>query len=214
MPITQDNRRSNRGSVPSMQRIPLKLSQHGPQCSTREQFPYMPQAAWSHCGRLLDDPERRAALLAALAGGSSRKAACGFAKINYVTFLEYVKLDTDFLEQVEYAEGTRAVIAAATIQLHGKADWRALAWYLERKYPDEWGRGASAALPDPANTAPLEIPIDLAALTDHEYATLKELVAKIDARLSAIPAVAQIPKVVQIPSNGNGHRPPPASAAS
>ncbi|MGD9644309.1 MAG: hypothetical protein AB7U73_01265 [Pirellulales bacterium] len=42
----------------------------------------------------------------------------------------------DFL----YAEFEGEINALATIKSAGASDWRAMAWYLERRHPDRWAR--------------------------------------------------------------------------
>lgn len=45
-----------------------------------------------------------------------------------------------FFHAVTRAECEAEAGAVAGILAAGRADWRALAWYLERKHPDHWGR--------------------------------------------------------------------------
>ena len=158
--------------------------------------------------RKLDDPLLRAKILAAIREGSYRHVACAYARITYQIFSEYIKLDTDFAEQVAQAEASRAVASVSEIILHGKKDWRALAWFLERKFPDDWGRSDKLALPG-ANGRPIaieEIPFDMSKLTTHEYEVLKLLVAKIDERVQGRPAAApQLAPHHATRADGNGN---------
>mgnify|MGYP001569389214 CR=1 FL=1 len=168
--------------------------------------------------RKLDDPLLRAKILAAIHEGSYRYQACAYARVGYQVFVEYLKLDTDFAEQVKQAEATRAVASVSEIILHGKKDWRALAWFLERKFPDDWGRSDKLALTG-AKGGPLQVQdltenFDLTRLSDHEYGVLKALVAKIDERMIQAhnaPQSVEVPNSVVIPThgiaggNGNGN---------
>lgn len=160
--------------------------------------------------RKLDDPLLRAKILAAIHDGSYRYQACAYARIGYQVFSDYLKLDTDFAEQVAQAEAMRAVASVSEILLHGKRDWRALAWFLERKFPDEWGRRDRLALTGkdggPLRVQDIAADFDLARLSDHEYGVLKALVAKIDERTTKVcnePHSVEIPNSVVIPTHGS-----------
>ena len=159
--------------------------------------------------RKLDDPLLRAKILAAIHEGSYRYQACAYARIGYQVFVEYLKLDTDFADQVAQAEATRAVASVSEIILHGKKDWRALAWFLERKFPDEWGRRDRLAVTGkdggPLQIEDLPCDFDLARLSDHEYDVLKMLVAKIDERLQAQLPPRAIRQAEAVNGNGNGN---------
>ena len=44
---------------------------------------------------------------------------------------------SDAFQKAVIEQEQRALIG---IQLHGKREWTALAWFLERRFPDRWGR--------------------------------------------------------------------------
>lgn len=105
-----------------------------------------------------------------------------------------------------HAEGKRAVDAVARIV--SDLDWHALAWFLERKYPDEWGRSSTLALTgkDGGPIQLQDIPFDLSRLTDQEYVEVKRLVAKIDGRVCVV-EVQEPPKpreVLKFHADANG----------
>ena len=182
----------------------------------------LPPPSWSAHLRKLDDPVRRSMLLHALCTGSGRNAACRYAGISHQQFKEYLSLDLDFLDQVESAEQARAVHSVQRILDIGEGaavgDWRALAWFLERKFPDEWGRRDRLAVTGkdggPLQVQDLSETFDLTRLSDHEYGVLKALVAKIDERMIQAhnaPQSVEVPNSVVIPThgitggNGNGN---------
>jgi hypothetical protein len=48
-------------------------------------------------------------------------------------------------ELLEIADGIAEAQAVTVIERAARKDWRAAAWYLERKYPDRWGTGSMRA---------------------------------------------------------------------
>lgn len=47
---------------------------------------------------------------------------------------------SEFSEAVKKAEAAAELRAVSGIVAAGRRNWTAFAWYLERKYPDRWGR--------------------------------------------------------------------------
>jgi len=100
-------------------------------------------------------PERADRIVQLLKAGQHRSTACqavGVADRTLRTWLaradEGDERWVDFARRVREAEAeceSRAIIA---IQLKGKDDWRAMAWWLERRFPLRWGetRGQQAKL--------------------------------------------------------------------
>lgn len=104
------------------------------------------------------------AVCKALRAGNNRPASCAFGGITYQTMLNWSKraqasiqalqggesIDdselpfVEFLEGVQKAEGQAEVGAVAIIQKAARegidGQWQAAAWWLERKFPDRWGR--------------------------------------------------------------------------
>ena len=46
----------------------------------------------------------------------------------------------EFWESIQKAEAAAELRAVSGIVAAGRRNWTAFAWYLERKYPDRWGR--------------------------------------------------------------------------
>ena len=134
--------------------------------------------------RKLADPQRRETLLKALEAGHTYKAACASAGLSEDAFARYRAEYADFADDVRQAEAKAAIRLVGQILEAGDKDWRALAWWLERRFPEEWGR-KSRTIQTGVDGGPIavqDIPFDRTKLTDHEYTTLKDLMAKIDKR--------------------------------
>src|SRR5262249_49594978 len=93
-------------------------------------------------------PELEAELYALLEGSSSRAASCAMLGIHVSTLKGWLKLGrrgdagrfTGLVEGVRRAEARFTVEAVRKIQRAGDDNWTALAWLLERRHPDEWGK--------------------------------------------------------------------------
>src|SRR5665647_444420 len=88
-------------------------------------------------------------LIEALRSGNYRIDACRAAGIHYNTLLAWEKKGESQKsgEYVEFLEALRRAEADAVVSkvdmIHGAAmngDWRASAWFLEHKYPNNWAR--------------------------------------------------------------------------
>ena len=58
------------------------------------------------------------------------------------------KAKVKFIRAVEQAEGHMKALREHQLSLHFDKHWKAIAWWLERKYPDEYGRRRRLPLPD------------------------------------------------------------------
>ncbi|MGI8923087.1 MAG: hypothetical protein ACR2HJ_03445 [Fimbriimonadales bacterium] len=95
--------------------------------------------------------------------GASRDLAAQYGGINRATFYEWLRLGReaeerdeenlylDFLLAVEFAEAAQVVNDLTLISLASETDWRAAAWRLERRFPNEYGK-SRAALPSDGKT--------------------------------------------------------------
>ena len=98
-------------------------------------------------------PERADKLVALLKGGHYRSAACAAVGVSDRTFRTWMQKGEDgdvrwaeFAQRVREAETESESRAVVQIQLHGKKDWRALAWWLERRFPTRWGDQKAVAV--------------------------------------------------------------------
>ena len=87
-------------------------------------------------------------LTEAIRAGNYYEAACGYAGIHYSTFRKWMqKGETakkgkyrEFFEAITRAEYEAEVRMVAQWQKHMPENWQAIATFLERRYPDRWGR--------------------------------------------------------------------------
>ena len=93
-------------------------------------------------------PEVTKRLTEAIRAGNYYEAACGYAGIHYSTFRKWMikgeKAKSgkyrEFFEAVTRAEYEAEVRMVAQWQKHMPEDYRAIRDFLERRYPDRWGR--------------------------------------------------------------------------
>jgi transposase len=100
-------------------------------------------------------PKTRKAILNAISKGASRRAAAQAAGIGKTTLMNWLHEGrreggsatmVQFVAEVEQAEAQAAVAACIAVQNAWSSDWRSAAWFLERRYPQEWGRRAQVDL--------------------------------------------------------------------
>lgn len=143
-------------------------------------------------------------VMEALQAGNYMEASAAFAGVSKSVLYDWLKAGraakthrkqtraADFLDAVEKAmaiaevrgvelitragEGTPAVLnAQGQVVTPGiPPQWQAMAWRLERKYPEKWGRRQrlDIATPDERSTGrPLRVVVDLGAGTPHAATT-------------------------------------------
>ena len=103
-------------------------------------------------------------LLVALGTGCTREAACDHAGIVRTTLYRWVESKPGLRARVEKAEADAEVrFTAQVARAAGDDDWRAAAWWLERRRPKSYGRAqaiAAAAAAGAAAPAPAPHPLD------------------------------------------------------
>ena len=85
-------------------------------------------------------PEVEERILAALRDGNTRRAAYHFGGISHETFYNWMEDFAEFREAVKRAEADAEVIHVRHISKAAESVWTASAWWLERRYPEDWGR--------------------------------------------------------------------------
>jgi transposase len=100
-----------------------------------------PQVAPKHAGGRPTKytPERVAEIVKGLSGGNMRRAVCAMNDIHLDTFYVWMDEYPEFSEQVRKAESAAEYRCVVNIMLL-KPNWTASAWWLERKYYEDWGR--------------------------------------------------------------------------
>lgn len=92
-------------------------------------------------------PERRTRVLEALRAGTSRRGAAEYGGIDQTTLENWMKRYSDFSAAVVAAEAAVELRAALTIrQAFTAGDWKAAAFWLERRRNKEWGRQVKVEL--------------------------------------------------------------------
>jgi transposase len=85
-------------------------------------------------------PERIKAITDAVLQGVPYRHAAAIAGITETTFYEWMNKKPAFAEAIKEAEAKAVAGRIARIRLAEGDHWQAAAWWLERKYPQEFGR--------------------------------------------------------------------------
>ena len=140
-------------------------------------------------------PEVTKRLTEAIRAGNYYEAACGYAGIGYSTFRAWmVKGEKaksgkyrEFVEAITRAEYEAEVRMVALWQKHMPEDYRAIRDFLERRYPDRWGRkrldiehsGEAKVVHQGEVTVKNPDNLDLSRLSDEELTELEQLLEKL-----------------------------------
>jgi hypothetical protein len=97
------------------------------------------------------NPATEKRLLEALRDGATYKAACAHAGIDYKTFRSWILRGEEkksgkfrrFLEAVEKAEHEAEMKCIKAWVSKIDEDWRAAKEFLERRFPEEWGKSVA-----------------------------------------------------------------------
>ena len=91
--------------------------------------------------------ERQAQIVADVRAGNYAEVAAKRAGIGETTFYRWMRWGEagrvryrQFRQAIQDAEGHAEVRAVTLIATEMSMDWKAAAWYLERKFHDRWGR--------------------------------------------------------------------------
>lgn len=93
-------------------------------------------------------PEVQKKIVSAIRAGNYAQVAAKYAGIGESTYYNWLQRGRDenkgiyreFLEAVKRAESEAEVRTVALIHRHMEGSWQAAMTYLERKFPDRWGR--------------------------------------------------------------------------
>lgn len=99
-------------------------------------------------------PEVQARIVEAIEAGNTYARAAAYGGIEYKTFRNWMAAGekstrspyVPFFQAVKEAETKAEMAHVATIENASKRSWMAAAWWLERRYPQEWGRRDSVDL--------------------------------------------------------------------
>ncbi len=92
-------------------------------------------------------PEVTGRILTAIAGGNTRRTAAAYAGIAESTLFDWLERGrattrgrfSEFSEAVTKAEADAVVASVGRIRQAATDNWRAAAWWLEHRHPDDWG---------------------------------------------------------------------------
>jgi len=91
-------------------------------------------------GRKIDRELVVPVLLNYIREGNSFKDSCALAGVSLRRFQEWKKADAALSASLKKAEMDCKRWHIQNIRNHAKEDWKASAWFLERKYKSEWGK--------------------------------------------------------------------------
>lgn len=102
-----------------------------------------------------------------------------FAGVSYDTFYHWERrykdndptvpqVIVDFFNKVKSAEAASEIFALRSVR-SGRQGWQADAWFLERRYPQRWGKQDRATIPPP--------PKKYSEMTDEELESYRRRVA-------------------------------------
>jgi hypothetical protein len=94
---------------------------------------------------VLDD-FKRSQISAMVAGGCSLRDAAHYIRCSYKTIRREMKWDPEFKAQLGRSELYAQLSPLRSMQQAVSTHWRAAAWFLERAYPERFGRRSTAAL--------------------------------------------------------------------
>lgn len=92
--------------------------------------------------KLIEDAEKLIKL------GNYNTTVCQYLGIHQSTWYKWLKegekaksgLKKEFFERIKSAESHAEIRNVQLIQQSANESWQAAAWYLERKFPDRWGK--------------------------------------------------------------------------
>lgn len=109
-------------------------------------------------------------ITAALRGGNSRRVAAEYANISPRTLQRWMKRGreeevgeyAELLHSIHQAEATaERVMVAAVMEAAKNGEWRAAAWWLERRDPQNWGRRQRIEVTAEEEEPPMKIVVQI-----------------------------------------------------
>lgn len=118
-------------------------------------------------------------ILKHLSEGMTREDACILSGINKDTFYEWLH-KSEFSDAVLKAEISCKQRNIRRVQKASKVHWSASAWWLERKYPEEFAEKSKHEISGPNGTPliGLTVNLDLSKLSDDKLNLLADQFAK------------------------------------
>ncbi len=92
-------------------------------------------------------PELQDDVVKRIRAGNYIKVACQAVGISHTAYFDWLKKGqegkspyAEFLDAIKKAESEAHVNYVAIVASHAPKQWQAAAWWLERRFPDKWGR--------------------------------------------------------------------------
>ena len=118
-------------------------------------------------------PDTVAAIIAAVEGGATYRHAAASVGVSERTLHDWQVRHPQFSQALKTAEASACMAAIGTIRRAAEAGtWQAAAWYLERRYPAEYGRRA--------------VTVDASVQVTHDDGDLTRARARLEERLDGI----------------------------
>ena len=118
-------------------------------------------------------PDTVAAIIAAVEGGATYRHAAASVGVSERTLHDWQVRHPHFSQALKTAEASACMAAIGTIRRAAEAGtWQAAAWYLERRYPAEYGRRA--------------VTVDASVQVTHDDGDLTTARARLEERLDGI----------------------------
>ena len=118
-------------------------------------------------------PDTVAAIIAAVEGGATYRHAAASVGVSERTLHDWQVRHPQFSQALKTAEAMACMAAVGTIRRAAEAGtWQAAAWYLERRYPAEYGRRA--------------VTVDASVQVTHDDGDLTRARARLEERLDGM----------------------------
>lgn len=111
-------------------------------------------------------PELETRICELIKDGLCIRSVCNVLRISKSSFYNWRSTKVAFLDSTKKAESESELEIIKLIREAAKKNWQAGAWYLERKFPDRWGRKEHLTIGN----------LDLSDLSTEELAELREYI--------------------------------------
>jgi hypothetical protein len=89
------------------------------------------------------DAAKRAQVVSLVRAGCTKRRAAAYVGVDESTIRRAEKADPTFAQQLVQAEIQLELELVGKVRAEADNTWRAAAWYLERRNPAEYGKGAA-----------------------------------------------------------------------
>ncbi len=133
------------------------------------------------------DEQKRRIIIALLANGSSRRMAAHYVRCSPATLVRTMDRDPDFAAAVAQAEESTEIDALRRIRNASRNEryWRAAAWLLERRNPQEFAQRPPRAFTDEQIVRLFRLAVDpfVEKMSDKDF---DEMMERLEARMAEV----------------------------